>query len=126
VWDAISDLPKLENGAIKGFLPYRTAARTDYQQLMRGDLEQCSGHLVTRNFDFVLERYRYIPQGGNFKDIPDRLMKNYADKSNCHTGIYQRLDEGRPSIVIGNFRKNMLIHPRAFFLSQRWATVGVY
>jgi DNA (cytosine-5)-methyltransferase 1 len=112
VWDAISDLPKLENGAIKGFLPYRTAARTDYQQLMRGDLEQCSGHLVTRNFDFVLERYRYIPQGGNFEDIPDRLMKNYADKSNCHTGIYQRLDEGRPSIVIGNFRKNMLIHPR--------------
>jgi DNA (cytosine-5)-methyltransferase 1 len=112
VWDAISDLPKLENGAAKAFLPYRTAARTDYQRLMRGDLIQCSGHLVTRNFDFVLERYRHIPQGGNFEDIPDRLMKNYADKSNCHTGIYHRLHERRRSIVIGNFRKNMLIHPR--------------
>jgi DNA (cytosine-5)-methyltransferase 1 len=112
VWDAISDLPKLDNGASKGFLRYRTAPRTDYQRLMRGTLEQCSGHLVTRNFDFVLERYGHIPQGGNFEDIPDRLMKNYADKANCHTGIYHRLDERKPSIVIGNFRKNMLIHPR--------------
>lgn len=112
VWDAISDLPKLENGATKSILPYRTAARTDYQRRMRGKKRQCSGHLVTRNFDFVIERYSHIPQGGNWEDIPDRLMKTYADKTNCHTGIYHRLDEDKPSLVIGNFRKNMLIHPR--------------
>jgi DNA (cytosine-5)-methyltransferase 1 len=112
VWDAISDLPELENGASNGVLPYRTAARTPYQRLMRGERKQCSGHLVTRNFDFVIERYSHIPQGGNWEDIPDRLMKTYADKTNCHTGIYHRLDEDKPSVVIGNFRKNMLIHPR--------------
>ena len=38
-------------------------------------------------------------------------MKNYADASRCHTGIYRRLKEDEPSVVIGNFRKNMLIHP---------------
>jgi DNA (cytosine-5)-methyltransferase 1 len=112
VWDAISDLPRLENGATKGFLPYRFAPRTEYQRSMRGGLEECSGHLVTRNFDFVIKRYSHIPQGGNWEDIPDRLMKTYADKTNCHTGIYHRLNEKKPSLVIGNFRKNMLIHPR--------------
>ena len=38
-------------------------------------------------------------------------MKNYADPTRCHTGIYHRLDGKEPSVVIGNFRKNMLIHP---------------
>jgi DNA (cytosine-5)-methyltransferase 1 len=38
-------------------------------------------------------------------------MKNYADAQRCHTGIYRRLREDEPSVVIGNFRKNMLIHP---------------
>ena len=59
----------------------------------------------------ILERYKYIPQGGNWENIPNRLMKNYADKSRCHTGIYRRLKEDEPSVVIGNYRKNMLIHP---------------
>jgi DNA (cytosine-5)-methyltransferase 1 len=38
-------------------------------------------------------------------------MESYADTSRCHTGIYHRLDPEKPSVVIGNFRKNMLIHP---------------
>jgi len=39
------------------------------------------------------------------------MMRNYADRNRCHTGIYKRLREDEPSVVIGNFRKNMLIHP---------------
>ncbi|AUY32586.1 DNA cytosine methyltransferase [Pseudomonas sp. PONIH3] len=38
-------------------------------------------------------------------------MTNYSDVTRCHTGIYRRLKDDEPSIVIGNFRKNMLIHP---------------
>ena len=38
-------------------------------------------------------------------------MENYTDRNRCHTGIYKRLVADEPSIVIGNFRKNMLIHP---------------
>ena len=43
--------------------------------------------------------------------IPPRLMHNYKDRSRCHTGIYYRLRWDSPSIVLGNYRKNMLIHP---------------
>jgi len=112
VWEAISDLPKLKNGASIEKLRYRCEAESAYQKRMRGRRKICINNLVSRNFDYVVERYRHIPQGGNWQDIPARLMRNYADKNNCHTGIYLRLREDQPSVVIGNFRKNMLIHPR--------------
>jgi DNA (cytosine-5)-methyltransferase 1 len=38
-------------------------------------------------------------------------MKNYTDRNRCHTGIYYRLKTSEPAAVIGNFRKNMLVHP---------------
>jgi DNA (cytosine-5)-methyltransferase 1 len=38
-------------------------------------------------------------------------MKNYTNRSRCHTGIYHRLNENAPSVTIGNYRKAMLIHP---------------
>jgi DNA (cytosine-5)-methyltransferase 1 len=112
VWDAISDLPVLENGASICRLPYRCDPETDYQRRIRNGQTESTNNLVTRNVEYVLRRYRHIPQGGNWEDIPDHLMRNYQDKTNCHTGIYLRLREDQISVVIGNFRKNMLIHPR--------------
>ena len=38
-------------------------------------------------------------------------MTNYRDRTRCHTGLYYRLRTDTPAIVIGNYRKNMLIHP---------------
>ncbi|MEI7585855.1 DNA cytosine methyltransferase [Runella sp.] len=66
---------------------------------------------VSKNMDYVIERYKYIKQGENWKSIPIELMQNYANVSNCHSGIYKRLDASKPSVVISNYRKNMLIHP---------------
>lgn len=111
VKDAIEDLPNLESGANQNVLQYRMAAKSNYAKWLRRGLEQCSGHLVTRNSNSVLARYPFIPQGGNWEDIPDNLMVNYSDKSRCHTGIYKRLSENEPSITVGNYRKSMLIHP---------------
>jgi len=109
--DALHDLPTLSNGAGKNVLPYAKAAVTDYARRMRGDLMECSGHLVSRNAASIIDRYPFIPQGGNWADIPEEMMANYKDRTRCHTGIYRRLDPKKPSVVIGNFRKNMLIHP---------------
>ena len=108
---AISDLPILSNGASECFVKYSKSATNTYSRLMRGDLKGCHNHLVSRNNKEILKRYKHIPQGGNWENIPDRLMSNYADKSRCHTGIYRRLKLDKPSVVIGNYRKNMLIHP---------------
>ncbi|MDH7971282.1 DNA cytosine methyltransferase [Sphingomonas sp. AR_OL41] len=111
VQDALQDLPVLENGASIDVLGYSSDAASDYAKRMRGDLDRCSGHLVSRNADPIVERYPFIPQGGNWENIPVEMMGSYRDRTRCHTGIYRRLDSARPSVVIGNFRKNMLIHP---------------
>lgn len=113
VRDAIADLPQLANGASTDLLTYATEPRSRYQKAMRQDnVHAVSGNLVTRNADYVVARYEYIPQGSNWTAIPRRLMGNYTNPKRCHTGIYHRLAWNRPSKVIGNFRKNMLIHPR--------------
>jgi DNA (cytosine-5)-methyltransferase 1 len=109
---ALSDLPELENGDEPDEATYSKPATNSYAKLMRRDLKKCWNNVVTYSAPHIIERYSHIPQGGNWKDIPKKLMKNYADVTRCHTGIYRRLKEDEPSIVIGNFRKNMLIHPQ--------------
>jgi DNA (cytosine-5)-methyltransferase 1 len=109
--DAIADLPSLPNGARVDELPYGCETSTDYAQELRGNFVRCTGHLVTRNSPEVIRRYSYIKPGQNWESIPEELMKSYSDPSKCHTGIYRRLESDKPSVVIGNYRKNMLIHP---------------
>jgi DNA (cytosine-5)-methyltransferase 1 len=111
VEEAIRDLPKLPNGASICRVPYGVGTPSAYGRRMRGAMTESCNHLVTRNADFIIERYRFVRQGGNWEDIPARLMKNYADTQGCHTGIYHRLVPNKPAKVIGNYRKNMLIHP---------------
>ena len=113
VRDAIGDLPRLQAGSSHDLLPYpRRAALTSYQRSMRSDDKVVQGNLVTRNSEKVLMRYACIKPGQNWECIPSELMDNYRDASRCHTGIYYRLRADQPSKVIGNFRKNMLIHPK--------------
>ena len=109
--DAIADLPPLASGASINELPYAHEPTNDFAHRLRRQLPTVTGNLVTNNSAHILERYPHVPQGGNWASIPRYLMANYADISKCHTGIYRRLHPDRPSTVIGNFRKNMLIHP---------------
>lgn len=111
VRQAIADLPSLPNGASEDDLTYPCRARSKYAKAMRNGDPKCRGHLVSDSASQVIERYRHIPQGGNWADIPEELMGNYSDRMRCHTGIYRRLREDQPSIVLGNYRKNMLVHP---------------
>lgn len=111
VQEAIGDLPELGNGASFDWLPYRCDPVSCYARRMRGRMKESPNHLVSRNADLVVRRYSYIPPGGNWQDIPAQAMLNYKDRTRCHTGIYYRLRNDAPSVVIGNYRKNMLIHP---------------
>jgi DNA (cytosine-5)-methyltransferase 1 len=111
VEDAISDLPRLENGAFISSRPYRYSAKSSYARQLRHRLKTSPNHLVSKNAPSIIKRYEYVPPGGNWASIPARLMRNYRDRSRCHTGIYYRLKPDEPSVVIGNYRKNMVIHP---------------
>lgn len=111
--DAISDLPELDNGQQDDTLSYRIplSKASEYAKLMRHGSRKAKQNYVSRNADYVIERYKYIKQGQNWQAIPEELMKNYKDRNQCHSGIYKRLEADKPSVVISNYRKNMLIHP---------------
>lgn len=111
VEEAISDLPKLESGAMEHELDYKTNELNKYQSALRKQSSKSVNNLVTKNSKLIIERYKHIPQGGNWHNIPVNLMMNYKDCSRCHTRIYHRLEKNKPAVVLGNYRKNMLIHP---------------
>lgn len=93
VEEAIGDLPYLQNGEMVDETPYTLALEkaSTYAQLMRKGSDIARQNYVSRNNDLVVERYKYIGQGQNWRAIPDFLMQNYADKGRCHSGIYKRL-----------------------------------
>ena len=111
--DAIGDLPDLVNGQMDATLSYKIPANqaSAYAKMMRQGSKRSRQNFVSHNEDYVIKRYSYIKQGENWRSIPAELMQNYANTANCHSGIYKRLTGNEPSIVISNYRKNMLIHP---------------
>jgi DNA (cytosine-5)-methyltransferase 1 len=114
VRQSINDLPILENGNRSDCLKYsKNKALSEYQISMRKGTSSffVKNNFVTRNSDLVIERYKKVPPGGCWKDIPKALMHNYRNVENCHRWIYHRLKWDDSAVSIGNFRKNMLIHP---------------
>ncbi len=111
VHEAIADLPELKNGDMKEDCNYIDCELSSYMKLMRKQSKSAKQNYVSKNNDLVIERYKHIGQGQNWKAIPKELMSNYKDTNRCHSGIYKRLSNDSPSVVISNYRKNMLIHP---------------
>lgn len=94
VWDAISDLPLLENGQDLGPQPYATSPQNAYQTLLRGDQTVVGNHSAPRLSKVNLERMQHIPPGGSWRDIPHDLLPAGMKKAkrSDHTKRY-----GRPS-----------------------------
>jgi DNA (cytosine-5)-methyltransferase 1 len=111
VAEALTDLPQLNNGTKESSLSYRFRAKSEYAKMMRNRLKKATQNYVTKNSDLVVARYSHIKPGGNWQDIPSSMMLNYKDHTRCHGGIYRRLKEDEPAMVIANYRKSMLIHP---------------
>lgn len=115
VWDALSDLPIIRSGEkISNSNKYRHTVNTSFQKEFRNRSNVVKNHIVTANNDTVIKRFRCVPQGGNWKDIPKKKMSTkgqYKNMKNTHSGMYKRLSANKPSVTIANFRKSMLIHP---------------
>lgn len=117
VADAIGDLPPIGNGAAIETLEYRVPALRElsgnpFLRYARSGAENdvVTDHVTSRHADYVIERYRKIPQGGNWENIKEELT-NYADVARTHSNIYRRLRWDEPAITIGHYRKSMLVHP---------------
>lgn len=114
VRDAISDLPPVENGFSdpECAYSYEGERASPFLRMMREGAPPTTvtDHIVSRQADYVIERYRGIREGQNWEAIVD-LMTNYAQVSRTHSNIYRRLKWQEPSITIGHYRKSMIVHP---------------
>ena len=94
VWDAIGDLPQLENGEDpKQSVDYASEAFSPFQRQVRGNVAKAHNHAAPRLAPINLERMKHIPEGGSWRDIPIKLLPAGMRKARrCdHTKRYGRL-----------------------------------
>ena len=93
VWDVISDLPKLENGEGSEVMNYSIPPQSDYQKLIRDGSPMIFNHVAPALGAINLERLKYIPEGGSWRDIPIELLPAGMKRArrSDHTKRYGRL-----------------------------------
>lgn len=80
---------------------------------------------VTKPSAKTAQKMSYVPQGGNWKDIPAEIG-GYGP--NTQSNIMRRLDLDKPSITLSNFRKSNILHPtenRILTVSEAAAISGL-
>lgn len=93
VWDAMSDLPKIANGTTISPKEYTTPPQNLYQEYLRKGNIELTAHCSARVAQVNLERLKYIPQGGSWRDIPYDLLPAGLKRArrSDHTKRYGRL-----------------------------------
>ena len=96
VKDAIYDLPQLDNGEDLGDLEYLSYPISKFQKEMRKNSTYVTCHAAARLGTINVERMKYIPPGGSWRDIPYDLLPAGMKraKRSDHTKRYGRLEWG--------------------------------
>jgi DNA (cytosine-5)-methyltransferase 1 len=82
--------------------------KTSFQKKMASDkIKNIFNHTPMKHNETVQKRITFVPQGGNWKDVP----KEYYQVGGEHSNNYRRLDPNKPSITIKHATKSMIIHP---------------
>ncbi|RIL41644.1 DNA cytosine methyltransferase [Staphylococcus gallinarum] len=107
VYDAIKDLEALESGQL-----YNTlfgVERSPIQEYYFDENSlQIENHNLSVHNEKVVERIKHVPQGGNWRNVPEELWD--TKRSNRHSSAYRRLDYSKPSITIDTGHMNYF-HP---------------
>lgn len=103
VWDAISDMPVLHINEGSEENDYISEPQSDFQKLMRKNSSKIYNHYAPNLTEINLERMKYIPEGGSWRDIPHQLLPEGMKraKRSDHTKRYGRLSkEGLSSTIL--------------------------
>lgn len=93
VHDALSDLPEIESGSNNEPMKYVKKAEGSYQKVLRKGSKLVYNHSCNGLGKVNLERLKYIPQGGNWTDIPHDMLPKGMQRArrSDHTKRYGRL-----------------------------------
>ena len=87
-----------------------TKPRNKYLKYLRKENQAIYNHEIKYPAQLTQDRISYVPQGGNWADIPTELFPN--NRTNRHSSAFKRLDEQACSVTIdtGNAHSNYF-HP---------------
>jgi len=93
VWDAMSDLPEIQNGTTLSPKRYATPPQNAYQEYLRTNNAELTAHCSAKVAQVNLDRLKHIPQGGSWRDIPYDLLPAGLKRArrSDHTKRYGRL-----------------------------------
>lgn len=108
VKEAIGELYNYEDKY--GVMELQLEPKTEYQQYLRASNNVVVNHDVRYPAQKVQDRIAYVPQGGNWSDVPEELWP--SQRNNRHSSAYKRLVENDQSVTIdtGNNHSNYF-HP---------------
>ena len=86
-WEAINDLPELENGEGAFEMSYDKAPNNDFQSFMRKDANKLYDHITRELKGVKLERMKSLRAGQGIKDLPEAIRPKSG-----YSGAYGRLD----------------------------------
>lgn len=100
-WDAISDLPSLENDVGSQVANYLSEPLTIYQDQMRDGAEKLFNHVGTNHSSLVVSVIKQVPEGGNHKDLPEGV-----GTSRKFNEAWTRYHSEKPSKTIDTGHRN--------------------
>lgn len=100
-WDAISDLPSLENDVGSQVAEYLSEPLTIYQEQMRDGAERLFNHVGTNHSSLVVSVIKQVPEGGNHKDLPEGV-----GTSRKFNEAWTRYHSEKPSKTIDTGHRN--------------------
>lgn len=115
VRDAIGELYQFE-GTSAEFRELRMAPDTPYRIYLRAKNNMVVNHDIHYPAELQQKRISYVPQGGNWRDVPEELWETNrttnSGRKNRHSSAYKRLKEDDLSVTIdaGNQHSNYY-HP---------------
>lgn len=110
VKEAIGELYDFDSHETDSALVLTHEPKTPYQKFLRDESNMVLNHQVRYPAEKVQKRISFVPQGGNWKDVPTELWP--SDRQNRHSSAYKRLNEEDRSCTIdtGNAHSNYF-HP---------------
>lgn len=108
VKDAIGELYDVEEQIKQNRTEYVLTSKpnSDYRKYLRSRSNVIGNHEIKYPAEIQQERMAHVPQGGNWRDIPEELFSN--KRNNRHSSAYKRLNEVDQSVTIdtGNAHSN--------------------
>jgi DNA-cytosine methyltransferase len=119
VGNALGDLPAIDADHQHDIsLPYAEAvASTEFRRYARGESDAVNNHCCSATQSINLRRASYIPEGGNWKNIPAELLPDrfFMCRMTDHSTTYYRLRRDQPGFTItslfGNITAGAFTHP---------------